>query len=245
MHIGRRRPHPLRRTIVWLGAALLGIAVPTAALATPSIAASVADTVSVNATDGLGQIPSNAIGLNTAVYDGRMNDAPIPGLLKAAGIDALRYPGGSYSDIYNWQTNTAQGGYDAPDTSFADFMTTAQASGANPIITVNYGTGTPALASAWVQNANVTNNYGINYWEVGNEVYGNGTYGANWEADAHCTDASGNPVTVGSAAVADLQLRACHLREERAELPLRDEGGEPEQPRVRGADHRPASGRTA
>jgi alpha-L-arabinofuranosidase len=33
-----------------------------------------------------------------------MNDTAIPGLLKAAGIDALRYPGGSYSDIYNWQT---------------------------------------------------------------------------------------------------------------------------------------------
>ena len=38
-----------------------------------------------------------------------MNDAAIPALIKAAGIDALRYPGGSYSDIYNWQTNTAAG----------------------------------------------------------------------------------------------------------------------------------------
>ena len=65
-------------------------------------------------------------------------------------------------------------------------MTTAQAVGAEPIITVNYGTGTPALAAAWVTNADVTHNYGIKYWEVGNEVYGNGTYGANWEADSHC-----------------------------------------------------------
>jgi hypothetical protein len=154
-------------------------------------------TISVNATGGLGSIPSNAIGLNTAVYDGHMNDPAIAGLVKAAGITALRYPGGSYSDIYNWQTNVAQGGYDAPNTSFADFMRTVQATGANPIITTNYGTGTETLAQAWVREADVTNNYGITYWEVGNEIYGNGTYGANWEADSHCTDASGKPVTIG------------------------------------------------
>ena len=162
-------------------------------------ASSLADSVTVNANSGLGTIPSNAIGLNTAVYDGDMNDTPIPGLLKAAGVNALRYPGGSYSDIYNWQTNVAQGGYDAPNTSFSNFMTTAQAAGAQPIITVNYGTGTPALAASWVQDADVTNHYGIQYWEVGNEVYGNGTYGANWETDSRCnTSLNGSPVTVGS-----------------------------------------------
>ncbi|HKT01882.1 MAG TPA: cellulose binding domain-containing protein, partial [Rugosimonospora sp.] len=184
--------------------ALAACALATAALALPAIAASpaaaaTAVAITVNATAGFGAIPTNAIGLNTAVYDGNMNDAAMPGLIKAAGIDALRYPGGSYSDIYNWQTNVAQGGYDAPNTSFSDFMGTAQAVGANPIIAVNYGTGTPALAAAWVQNADVTNHYGVTYWEVGNEVYGNGTYGANWEADSRCTNASGTPVTVGSA----------------------------------------------
>jgi Cellulose binding domain/Fibronectin type III domain len=178
---------------------LAAAALVAAGVTTPATAATTASTtVSVNATGGLGAIPSNAIGLNTAVYDGHMNDPAIPGLVKAAGITALRYPGGSYADIYNWQTNVAQGGYDAPNTSFADFMKTAQATGANPIITVNYGTGTDALAQAWVRNADVTNNYGITYWEVGNEIYGNGTYGANWEADSHCTDASGKPVTIGS-----------------------------------------------
>ncbi|MFC0541681.1 cellulose binding domain-containing protein [Kutzneria chonburiensis] len=178
---------------------LAAVALVAAGVTTPATAATTASTtISVNATGGLGAIPSNAIGLNTAVYDGHMNDPAIPGLVKAAGITALRYPGGSYADIYNWQTNVAQGGYDAPNTSFADFMKTAQATGANPVIAVNYGTGTDALAQAWVRNADVTNNYGITYWEVGNEIYGNGTYGANWEADSHCTDASGKPVTIGS-----------------------------------------------
>jgi hypothetical protein len=164
----------------------------------PASAQTLTDSVTVNATSGLGTIPADAVGLNTAVYDGYMNDTAIPGLLKAAGIDALRYPGGSYSDIYNWQNGTAQGGYVAPNTGFASFMTTAKAVGAEPIVTVNYGTGTPALAAAWVSNA-ASNGDGVKYWEVGNEVYGNGTYGANWEADAHCTTSpSGGPVTIGS-----------------------------------------------
>ncbi len=84
--------------------------------AAPPAAAQTSDSVTVNATAGLGTIPSGAIGLNTAVYDGYMNDTPIPGLLKAAGIDALRYPGGSYSDIYNWQTDTAAGAATWPRT---------------------------------------------------------------------------------------------------------------------------------
>ena len=44
-----------------------------------------------------------------------------------------------------------------------------------------------------------SNGDAVKYWEVGNEVYGNGTYGANWEADSHCdTSPSGGPVTIGS-----------------------------------------------
>ncbi|HEY3871549.1 MAG TPA: cellulose binding domain-containing protein [Actinocrinis sp.] len=193
------RPRTRRRAVVWLGAAVLGGALCAATGTVPAEAATSSATVTVNATSGLGTVPANAVGLNTAVYDSDMNDTAIAGLLKSAGINALRYPGGSYSDIYNWQTNVAQGGFDAPNTSFANFMGTAQGAGASPIITVNYGTGTTALASAWVQNADVTNNYGIKYWEIGNEVYGNGTYGANWETDSHCeTSAGGPPVTVGS-----------------------------------------------
>ena len=187
-------------TALSAGLALIASVTVSGVVAEPSSAATgAAVAVTVNATTGLGTVPNNGVGLNTAVYDGNMNDAAAPGLIKAAGIDAMRYPGGSYSDIYNWQTNVAQGGYDAPNTSFADFMGTVKAAGTHPIITTNYGTGSPALAAAWVQNANVTNNYGIQYWEVGNEVYGNGTYGADWEADSHCTDASGNPIPSGSS----------------------------------------------
>jgi hypothetical protein len=177
---------------------MLLVAAGAAAMSvTPARAATDSAAVTVNATAGIGTVPSNAIGLSTAVYDSDMNDAAISPLLKAAGINALRYPGGSYSDIYNWQTQTAvDGGYVAPNTSFADFMGTATAAGAAPVITVNYGTGTTALAAAWAQDAASDN---VQYWEIGNEVYGNGTYGANWETDSHCdTTEGGSPVTIGS-----------------------------------------------
>jgi hypothetical protein len=163
----------------------------------PATAATLTASVTVNATAGLGAVPAHAMGLNTAVYDSDMNDTAIGPLLKAAGVDALRYPGGSYSDIYNWQTQTAvEGGFIAPNSGFSNFMSTVNAAGAQPIITVNYGTGTPSLAAAWVTAAASDS---VNFWEVGNEVYGDGTYGANWEANSRCkTSLNGPSVTIGS-----------------------------------------------
>jgi Cellulose binding domain/Fibronectin type III domain len=188
----------IKRGYLIVAAAVLGLSGAVSVVG-PAPAWAATANVTVNATSGLGAVPAHGIGLNTAVYDGDMNDAAIAPLLKAAGVTAMRYPGGSYSDIYNWQNQTAAaGGFVAPNTSFANFMSTATSAGAQPIITVNYGTGSPSLAAAWVQNA-ASNNDGITYWEVGNEVYGNGTYGANWEADAHCrTSLNGSLVTVGS-----------------------------------------------
>ena len=41
-----------------------------------------------------------------------------------------------------------------------------------PLITVNFGTGTPQEAAAWVHYANVVKGYGIHYWQIGNETEG-------------------------------------------------------------------------
>ncbi|MFI7500680.1 hypothetical protein ACIBVL_19685 [Streptomyces sp. NPDC049687] len=46
--------------------------------------------------------------------------------------------------------------------------------------------------------ANVTKGYGVKYWEIGNEVYGNGHYGATWETDHH---ASLSPATYANYVV--------------------------------------------
>ena len=176
-------------------ALLLGAAALAAgpAAAGPAAAAAPAPVnVTVNADEGLGTIPATAYGLNSAVWDSQMNVPQVQNLLQQAGVQMLRYPGGSYGDIYNWQDNTAPGGYVAPGTGFDSFMGTLRKIGAQPILIANYGTGTPQEAAGWVQYANVTKNYGVKYWEIGNEIYGNGYYGSPWEADNH---ASKSPAT--------------------------------------------------
>jgi hypothetical protein len=146
-------------------------------------------TVTVNARAGLATMPETGLGINDAIWDQELGTVAVSDLLKAAGVQMRRYPGGSYADIYHWEDHTAPGGYVAPGTGFDTFMAGVQRTGAQPMIIANYGTGTPAEAAGWVRYANVTKQYGVKYWTIGNENYGNGHYGAAWEADNH-TDKS-------------------------------------------------------
>jgi hypothetical protein len=169
-----------------LAAGTLAAAGPAGhAAAAPAAASPAPVNVTVNAGESLGTIPGTAYGLNQAVWDSQMNTPASVTLEKQAGIGMMRYPGGSYGDIYHWQDNTAPGGFVAPGTDFDSFMSTAKAVGAQPVIIANYGSGTPQEAANWVQYANVTKGYGVKYWEIGNEIYGNGYYGADWETDNH------------------------------------------------------------
>lgn len=162
-------------------------------LCTALPALSFGQAVSVNFSSSLGTVPPLGQGIGTAVYDGNLMDSAVPTLVKNAGYNIWRYPGGSYADIFHWQTTTATGGafVNASDT-FDNFMTQVRAAGGAAIITVNYGSnaagtggGDPNEAAGWVTYSNVTKGYGVKYWEVGNEVYGNGFYGAQWEEDLH------------------------------------------------------------
>jgi hypothetical protein len=139
--------------------------------------------IDVDAAHQLGTVSGVANGMNTATFDGHLNDSAVTSAITGAGIDALRYPGGSTADVYRWETNTTVGGqgYANPSNGFDDFMAIAQKTGASPVITVNYGSGTAAEAAAWVKYADVTKHYGVKYWEIGNEIPGDGTYGAKWE----------------------------------------------------------------
>jgi hypothetical protein len=184
--------------------------------------------VTVNVQDSLGAIPSTAFGLNASSYDGNLLDASVPGLVRAAGVAVMRYPGGSQADVYHWQDNSitpGQGGYSDPSDTFDNFMGVVAASGAQAMITVNYGSnhdgtagGDPQEAAGWVRYANMGgpgytgpvptypgasptgHTYGIKYWEIGNELYGNGTYGAHWETDLH-PDAGQGPEAYGQHAL--------------------------------------------
>jgi hypothetical protein len=146
-------------------------------------------TVTVNARSGLSTVAGTALGVNDAVWDAQLGTTAVSDLLGSAGVKMIRYPGGSYADIYHWKDNTAPGGYVAPDTDFDTFMGSVKRIGAQPMIIANYGTGSPAEAADWVKYANVTKGYQARYWAIGNENYGNGHYGSAWEADDH-TDLS-------------------------------------------------------
>ena len=177
---------PVRTRFLRLGAALALAAGGTIAAVAPPASASTSATVTVNANQALATLPATGTGVNFAVYDGTLATPAVQSALSTGGLDAVRYPGGSYADGYHWQTNTEDGGgFVAPNTNFDDYMGTVRAAGAQAIVTANYGSGTPQEAAAWVQYSNVTKGYGVKYWEIGNEQYGNGEYGAKWEGDNH------------------------------------------------------------
>src|SRR5579875_148230 len=139
-------------------------------------------------------LSSAPLGLNTAPWDYIYAASTAAGggvhiiqqLMKAAGITMLRYGGGSYADYYDWQTNSdiqnclpdnATASFTSscasPDSlDFSQFSQQARAIGADSFVTVNYGSGTPALAAAWVARARNTPGEGVALWEVGNENYG-------------------------------------------------------------------------
>ncbi|REH26428.1 fibronectin type III domain protein [Kutzneria buriramensis] len=171
-------------------------------LAAGPAAADPAATVTVNARAGLATVSDTAVGVNHAVWDSQLGTDSVADLYAKAGVGMMRYPGGSYGDIYHWKDNTAPGGYVAPNTDFDTFMGGAHRAGAQPIIIADYGSGTPQEAADWVRYANVTKGYGAKYWEIGNELYGNGHYGANWEADQH-TDKSPTAYANGVVAYAE------------------------------------------
>jgi len=181
----RRR---VRRRMLSAAAAVLVASAGAGTLVLNAGAAPAVD-ITVDAGTSLGTVPSTGIGLNTAVYDPNMTDATASSLIKAAGVRQLRYPGGSVADGYHWKnhTFTGSGSWAAPGTDFDHFMAMAKTVGAEPILTANYGSGTPQEAADWVKYANVDKGYGVKYWEIGNEVYGNGHYqnGNGWENDTH------------------------------------------------------------
>jgi hypothetical protein len=181
-----------------LSAALLAAAGLTVTGLAPAAADLAPIAVTVDAHAGRQLVPATGIGVNDAVWDTHLGSTSTSSLLSKAGVEVRRYPGGSYADIYHWKDNTAPGGYVAPDTDFDTFMSSVRATGAQASVIANYGTGTASEAAEWVRYANKTQRYGVKYWEIGNENYGNGHYGSAWEADEH---ADKSPTAYANAVV--------------------------------------------
>lgn len=136
------------------------------------------------------RLSADPLGINVGpwdyAYSKASSGAVLQSLLKAAGIRQLRFGGGGSADAYDWQTNTTIEGC-LPDNptasftsscaaaeplSFSQFSQRARAIGAASVVTVNYGSGTPAEAAAWVRQAARSPAEAVALWEVGNEDYG-------------------------------------------------------------------------
>jgi alpha-N-arabinofuranosidase len=90
-------------------------------------------------------------GINLAIWD-RMLGQPITAdILATLGEGAVRFPGGSGSDVYDWHAgrNPGRRGGRWP-TDVTTFARVTEAQKAQPFITLNYGSGTPQEAAAWV-----------------------------------------------------------------------------------------------
>lgn len=124
----------------------------------------------------------------------------------------LRFPGGCFADCYHWmdgignpdlrpaRPNLHWGGTEENGFGTDEFLALCLEIGAEPMICVNFGSGTPEEAAAWVEYCNgpadsrygalrAANGhaapYGVKYWDIGNEAF------AEWEighcdADAYC-----------------------------------------------------------
>jgi hypothetical protein len=124
------------------------------------------------------------MGKDWSLNEDRLNKA------RQAGIRFWRFPGGSSSDEYNFDGNYGSHPNDdkgqprshmnsTEEADTADFIKICKATGAQPILTANYGLARYgsldeglALAKAWVTRTNADGTFKVRHWEVGNELYG-------------------------------------------------------------------------
>ncbi len=119
----------------------------------PALALAQTATVTVNAGTTLRTVDDRHFGANSTAWDGNLGTAQTQSLLSAAGIRAIRLPGGSLSDEYHWRTNTnldhdTIAGRWTWGAGFDQSSSLITGLNANAMITVNYGTGTPEEAAA-------------------------------------------------------------------------------------------------
>jgi hypothetical protein len=175
---------------------------------TPTLGSAIMQTVtvavntSITVNQGtLGAAVSNQLmGMNLAMwYDDVSNASSILSAFApqtGAGITAVRWPGGSNSDLYHWNgtatyptiaaATNCNGQYSVPDDSFANFESDiVQPGNLDLAVTADYGSdpactgpGQPSEAAGWAAAA-VADGTPIHYMTIGNEEYG------SWEYDLH------------------------------------------------------------
>lgn len=130
--------------------------------------------------------------------DGMRKD--VLALMKQVNVPILRYPGGNFVSNYHWEDGIGPKSErrrvfeyawlteESNQFGTADFITLCRKVGAEPLICVNMGSGTPEEAMHWVEYCNGTGDtyyanlrrshgydepFNVKYWGIGNEMYGN------------------------------------------------------------------------
>ncbi|CAH0295194.1 hypothetical protein [Roseomonas sp. CECT 9278] len=143
-------------------------------------------------------IPREIFGTNVemirdanGLWDSQRNrlDPTVVRMARDMGVTLVRFPGGVWSDAYDWRhgigpqsaratTPMVPGDTERVRHSFGtdEALAFAREIGGSLLITVNAGTGTPALAADWVRYVNgeggrSPRNGRVTWWEIGNELY--------------------------------------------------------------------------
>jgi len=159
----------------------------TAVTATATV--TVISTVAVDLSSPGPAVTDQLLGMNLAAWFDVASSTNEPGIQSAfqdAGIKAVRWPGGSWADAYNWEDNTECGNYANSNDTFSNFVSNLVVpAGLDLALIADYGTGKnctgegdPTEAAAWAANA-LTLGVTVSHITVGNEEYG------SWEVDNH------------------------------------------------------------
>ena len=161
-------------------------------------------------------------------------DPDVIRFLKESHLPLLRWPGGNFVSGYHWEDgigpikkrptrpNYAWGQPEPNLFGTDEFIAFCRAVGCEPMICVNAGDGTPAEAARWVEYCNGSPTspmgavraanghpepYGINHWEVGNELWGR--WQVNWTLADGYVDRYQQFSKAMRAADAAIELQAC------------------------------------
>ena len=138
--------------------------------------------IAVDASKLVRTVDERVPGLNAVMWDGLTGSSQTISLLQAADVRTIRIPGGSLSDEYHWRTNTNLANTWTWSAGFNAFVQLITGLKAQAFVTVNYGTGTPEEAAAWVAYANASDTATANTL---NTVIGTDAKGYNWQTAAN------------------------------------------------------------
>jgi hypothetical protein len=136
--------------------------------------------LTVNAVQTVRTVDQRHFGANAVVWDSQTAAAQTVSLMQSAGLGIFRIPGGSAADAYDWSTNQSYASAGVLNTTFRwsagfdKFSQLITGANAQAFVTVNYGSGTPEQAAAWVAYANSSST------TPPNVTIGVDTYGTDW-----------------------------------------------------------------